>query len=74
MIISPTRLIVHVPSDNASQSCLIFLLEQEPNEEWMKGLSNYEGWDKELYNKWLKETKGKDEKGLIALMEFSKET
>ena len=70
MVISPTRLLVQVPSsENAAQSCLIFLLAQEPSKAWLKELTHYEGSGKEQYHKWLRERDG-----LIAQMEFSKDT
>lgn len=73
-IFSPTRLVVQVPStDNAASSCLLYLLEDNPKKEWLELLTSYERWGQEEYSKWLDETKGKDESGLIALAEFSKE-
>lgn len=73
-IFSPTRLVVQVPSaSNAASSCLFFLLEQEPAQSWLEALSAYESWGKEEYSKWQKEKEGRDENGLIALMEFSKD-
>ena len=75
-IITPTRVVVQVPSsDNAATSCLVFLLEQEPDQSWLEGLSVYENWGQEEYNKWLRETEGRgDESGLIAHIHFSKQT
>lgn len=71
---SPTRLVVQVPStDNAATSCLVFLLNEEPEQAWLEELTSYEGWGQTEYSKWLGETGGKDNSQLIALLEFSKE-
>lgn len=73
-IFSPTRLVVQVPStDNAASFCLFFLLDDDPKKEWLEQLTSYEGWRQEEYSKWLEETKGKDDSGLIGAAQFSKE-
>ena len=71
---SPTRLVVQVPSaSNAATSCLFFLLEQEPDQPQLEALKAYENWGREDYNKWKEEEERRDENGLIALTEFSKD-
>ena len=69
-----TRLVVQVPSaSNAPTSCLLFLLDQEPNQAWLGGLASYEGWGWQEYAKWQQETEEGDTSGLIGMMEFSRE-
>ena len=73
-ILTPTRLVVEVPSaDNAATSCLLFVVDKEPEEAWLEGLSRYKDWGNEEYHKWLGETEGKDGSGLIARLEFNKD-
>ena len=72
--LTPTRVVVQVPSaDNAATSCLLFVVEGEPEQAWLEGLSRYKDWGQEDYRKWLGETNGEDGSGLIALLEFSKD-
>ncbi|CAI8006132.1 Zinc finger ZZ-type and EF-hand domain-containing protein 1 [Geodia barretti] len=72
LVMSPTRLVVQVPSaENAASLCLLFLLEEEPQKEWLETLDNHKGWNEEEYCQLLQEKEGS---GLLARMEFSKET
>ena len=72
--LTPTRVVVQVTSaDNAATSCLLFVVEGEPEQAWLEGLSRYKDWGQEDYRKWLGETHGEDGSGLIALLEFSKD-
>ena len=74
LTISPTRLVVQVPSaDNAATTCLMFLLEGEPEKSWLEALETHSAWDKEKYLHWLHE-KNKEGNCLISRLEFSKDS
>ena len=74
--VRPTRLAVQVPAGSAAaKTGLVFLAEGPVEEEWVAGLSRYDGWKEEDYQQWKEGTAGGgDDSGLVAFFEFSEET